>query len=153
MTTFVFFLQCTERYFLVCNVRTDDTGSLLTTILYDIGHILAFGTCPLKVDLLGTSPQPSDLKCYYYSLANPIDPVLLTYDNACSTLQNNVPVKIVTHGYLHNGNTTWMLAMKDAYLTMGNAQVLLCDWSARSVQGYSKAADDIMSIGLQFSEK
>lgn len=55
--------------------------------------------------------------------------------------------KILVHGWLHDGKKEWILRMKDTYLKCKDSQVIICDWSRRSKQGYAQSANEVKKIG------
>ncbi|XP_050540541.1 LOW QUALITY PROTEIN: uncharacterized protein LOC126905138 [Daktulosphaira vitifoliae] len=58
----------------------------------------------------------------------------------------------MTHGYIHNGNESWLLDLKDAYLKQRDANVFLVDWGKGSFSlNYLQVASNTRIVGAELA--
>ncbi|XP_050540529.1 uncharacterized protein LOC126905129 [Daktulosphaira vitifoliae] len=58
----------------------------------------------------------------------------------------------ITHGYIHNGNESWLLDLKDAYLKQRDANVFLVDWGkGASSANYLQVASNTRIVGAELA--
>lgn len=90
---------------------------------------------------------PSDVNMYLFTRSYPVNPVVLTLDNA-ALLNNGKPIKIVIHGWQNNGLMNWLNNTRLAYLQKGDFNVVQVDWSAIASKFYSISADGTRGVGF-----
>ncbi|KAK7794265.1 hypothetical protein R5R35_013600 [Gryllus longicercus] len=64
-----------------------------------------------------------------------------------STLSPSNPLVLISHGYLENGNKTWMLNMMVELLQFADLNVILIDWGGGSAPPYSQAVANTRVVG------
>jgi len=155
--------------------KTVTTNKITTTIATAVKNTTyqnELGYCePLTVEFIaglvtkearqlldpGSRPQHRYLRYDLYTRLNPYKKqVLLTGDNA-ALLESNFnaawPVRFTIHGW--NGQTTTCsnAAIKDAYISKGDYNVILVDWSDYSLDiNYARVVFEVFEIAEKFNE-
>lgn len=78
------------------------------------------------------TPEEVGTRIYFYSKARPNQRYEIQLRPQIKL--NNVPFNrsqptvFITHGFAANGNSTWMMDMKNAYLSRVDGNVMVVDW-------------------------
>ncbi|XP_067677583.1 pancreatic lipase-related protein 2-like [Haliotis asinina] len=109
----------------------------------------AASVLPITPEALGTgfmlytrkSTGPED-----YDELNYTDPSSVT----ASQFEPQKLTKIIVHGFANGGNTSWVQLMKDAFLKVGNFNVLIVDWEiGAAFPDYAHAVANTRLVGAQ----
>lgn len=78
------------------------------------------------------TPEEVGTRIFFYSKANPDKryEILLRPDIKLNgaPFDRSKPTVFITHGFAANGNSSWMLEMKDAYLSRVDGNAMIVDW-------------------------
>lgn len=84
--------------------------------------------------------QASTIKLDLYTNANKISPMMIDPRNTetlrTSTFEPSNPTKIIIHGYGGNYRDDIILRLRDAFLSIGNFNILCVDWSSEFSVNY-----------------
>ncbi|EEC11226.1 Ves G 1 allergen precursor, putative, partial [Ixodes scapularis] len=105
---------------------------------------------------LPSSPREVDTKFMLYSRKNRQVPVLLDYlryeSLGVDQFQRQKSLVFIVHGFGENGNATWILEMKDAFLEMEDVNVVAVDWNKGCpMPMYMTAAANTALVGRQIA--
>lgn len=80
-----------------------------------------------------------DIILRFYSRKNPHNPIILSVPNL--KFMRNVTTIWIIHGWIDHGLAPWVMDMKDAYLALGDFQVVAVDYGTIAFFEYFKAVD------------
>uniref|UniRef100_A0ABD2WZP2 phospholipase A1 n=1 Tax=Trichogramma kaykai TaxID=54128 RepID=A0ABD2WZP2_9HYME len=69
-----------------------------------------------------------------------------------STFDPKKETKIITHGWFNSMNSESCLLIRDAYVTSGDYNIIVIDWSSISMRLYTSAAFQVVSVGNYVSK-
>ncbi|ESO92407.1 hypothetical protein LOTGIDRAFT_216931 [Lottia gigantea] len=103
------------------------------------------------LNILPLSPESINTKFRLYTRKNSKSEHLLTYGDV-STLHGSHfnpahPTKMISHGFIENGRTSWMGKMKDEMLKHGDYNVINIDWGSGSLPPYTQATANTRVVG------
>ncbi|KAG0420946.1 hypothetical protein HPB47_003166 [Ixodes persulcatus] len=105
---------------------------------------------------LPSSPKEVDTKFMLYSRKNRQVPVFLDYlryeSLGVDQFKQQKSLVFIVHGFGEDGNATWILKMKDAFLEMEDVNVVAVDWNKGCPQPmYLTAAANTALVGRQIA--
>ncbi|XP_059145817.1 pancreatic triacylglycerol lipase-like [Physella acuta] len=99
--------------------------------------------------------DPADVKTNFrlYTRSNPSTPDRLKSDDRSSIsgshMDASLPIKVLIHGFLQNGDMEFLVNMTQALLTHASANVLVVDWSAGAGFPYTQAVANARLVGAE----
>ncbi|KAK4291761.1 hypothetical protein Pmani_035433 [Petrolisthes manimaculis] len=93
--------------------------------------------------MLHTRANPAPLEDVYISAENVI------IDS--TTFDPLKPIKFICHGFIDTGNLKWLKEMAEAFLEIGDYNVIRVDWGDGSLPMYAQAAANIRVVGLEIA--
>ncbi|KAK6188478.1 hypothetical protein SNE40_004644 [Patella caerulea] len=103
------------------------------------------------ISLLPLSPEFIGTKFRLFTRSNPKTEQLLNYKDVNSIHSSHFnpskPTKMVSHGFIENGRTDWLVEMKDEFLKKGDFNVINIDWGGGSLPPYGQATANCRVVG------
>lgn len=108
-------------------------------------------TIQRPIAFLPDTPEKVGTKFRLYTRQNQNEPEIIRYDSLGSFYDPYLPTKFIVHGFLHNGIKKWVLDMKDAFLKVGDYNVIGVDWSKGNGPSYTQATANTQIVGAEIA--
>ncbi|KAA2237613.1 hypothetical protein F0L74_32750 [Chitinophaga agrisoli] len=115
--------------------------------------LLAFAFAACNGDAIQNLERFGSLNKYYYYSNAQRNSITLTEDHfptgndTAARFNNNWDIVVIIHGHSGTATTTINPIVKDAFLTSGDYNVIVVDWSSFSLSTYSTAVMAVTGVG------
>ncbi|XP_013194663.1 pancreatic triacylglycerol lipase [Amyelois transitella] len=102
-------------------------------------------------DIAAAARNGANNQYWLYTRNNPTNPQVIVHGNANTIWSSNYvanrPLKVIVHGWNSNGNSALNPLIRDAYLAVQDANVIVVDWSNHANGLYTAAYLAVPSVG------
>jgi hypothetical protein len=106
-------------------------------------------TLARPVALLPESPDLIDTRFYLYTRSNQFYPSSIGHEFDSQYFKADKSVKLIIHGFIHNGFKKYIIDMKDAFLRVEDTNVIVVDWSSGNRFPYTQATANTQVVGAE----
>ena len=110
------------------------------------------GTIARPVALLPERPEKINTTFTLFNKKTSISGEVITANNIGQNYDPTLPTKFITHGFIQHAFVPWVIAMKNAILSVDNVNVVTVDWSKGNGLLYTQATANTQVVGAEIAK-